>query len=63
LVRTNLIYIIVGLRIKFGSNWSRDIRFGKSAKGHLLNVSIAIDPSAFKGIGIRNYWVNNNLEK
>jgi hypothetical protein len=43
-------------------DWSSDIKFKTSTKGHLLNISIAIDPSAFKEIGTRKYWINNNLE-
>jgi hypothetical protein len=27
-----------------------------------LNISTAIDLSAFKEIGTRNYWINNSLE-
>jgi hypothetical protein len=31
-------------------------------ENHLLNISTAIDPLAFKEIGTENYWINNNLE-
>jgi hypothetical protein len=27
-----------------------------------VNINSTIDPSAYKEIGTRNYWINNNLE-
>jgi hypothetical protein len=29
---------------------------------HLLNINSAIDPSLYKEIDIKSYWINNNLE-
>jgi hypothetical protein len=51
----------IGSRIRFGSNWLNNIRFGTNTKGHLLNISTAIDPSAFKEIGIRNMELFNSF--
>jgi hypothetical protein len=41
---------------------SNDIRIGTSIKGFLVNINSTIDPSAYKKIGTKNYWINNNLE-
>jgi hypothetical protein len=33
-----------------------------SIKGHLININSFVDPSAYKEISIRSYWISNNLE-
>jgi hypothetical protein len=38
------------------------IRGGTSVKGFLVNINSAIDPSTYKEIGTRSYWINNCLE-
>jgi hypothetical protein len=52
LLRLNLVQSIFSSRIQFESNWSDSIRIGTSTKGILININSAIDPSAYKEIGI-----------
>jgi hypothetical protein len=33
-----------------------------NTKGHLINISTAINPSTFKEIGTKSYWGDNNTE-
>jgi hypothetical protein len=33
LFKTNLVHVTIDSRIRFGSNWSNDIRFGTSTQG------------------------------
>jgi hypothetical protein len=62
LLRLNLVQSTFSSRIQFESNWSEGIRSGTSVKGFLVNINSAIDPSAYKEIGTKNYWINNCLE-
>jgi hypothetical protein len=34
---------------------------GVCAKGQVINMGNAVDPSNFKEIGTQNYWINNSL--
>jgi hypothetical protein len=38
------------------------MRFGISTKGQVISIGNSIDPSNFKEIGTKNYWVNNIID-
>jgi hypothetical protein len=60
--RLNLVQTIFSSKIQFGSNWSNNIKTGTNTKGFLVNINSTINPSVYKKIGTRNYWIINNLE-
>jgi hypothetical protein len=62
LLRLNLVQTTFNSKIQFGPNWLNDIRIRIIRKDFLVNINSAIDPSAYKEISTKNYWINNNLE-
>jgi hypothetical protein len=53
LLRTNLVHVTIGSRIRFWLNWSNDIRFGTSTKGHLISITLTINPSSNFGRNLK----------
>jgi hypothetical protein len=47
--------------IIFIHNWSENVKIGTCNRGLVMNLAAGIDPSAYREIGTRKYWVNNNL--
>jgi hypothetical protein len=37
------------------------IRSGVSTKGQVVSIGKFIDPTNFKEIGTKNYWINNSV--
>jgi hypothetical protein len=48
-------------RVFIKSNHSNEVRNGICAKGQVISIGNSIDPSNFKEIWTRDYWINNSI--
>jgi hypothetical protein len=48
-------------RVYIKSNHSNNIKSGVCAKGQVICIGNSIDPSNFKEVGTKDYWVNNSI--
>jgi hypothetical protein len=62
MLRKSLTYFPMTSRVIINSNHSNMIRSGVSTKGQVISIGNSIDPSNFKEIGTRNYWINNSID-
>jgi hypothetical protein len=61
ILRKNLAYFPMSSRITLNSNCFDVIRSGVSTKGQVVSIGNSIDPTNFKEIGTKNYWINNSV--
>jgi hypothetical protein len=60
-LKKSLTYFPMTTRVFMKSNHSEHVRNGLCAKGQVISIGNSIDPSNFKEIGTRDYWINNSL--
>jgi hypothetical protein len=58
MLRKSLTYFSMTSRVTVNSNHSDMV----STKGQVISIGNSIDPSNFKEIGTRNYWINNSID-
>lgn len=49
-------------RIVFQSNWKNEQKMELGTKNFLVNITPIINPTNFKEISTKNYWMNKNFE-
>jgi hypothetical protein len=57
----SLAYIPISSRVTLNSNYTNMTRIGISTKGQVISIVTSIDPTNFKEIGTKNYWINNSV--
>jgi hypothetical protein len=60
-LKKSLIYFPMTSRVTMNSNHSNYAKSGVSTKGQVISIGNSINPSNFKKIGTKNYWVNNSI--
>jgi hypothetical protein len=60
-LKKSLTYFPMTTKVFMKSNHSNEIRNGICTKDQIINIGNSIDPSNFKEIGTRDYWINNSI--
>jgi hypothetical protein len=62
ILKKSLAYFPMTSRVTLTSNHMDAMRSGISTKGQVISIGNSIDPSNFKEIGTKNYWINNSTD-